>query len=106
MIDNTTIALEWLDTTLAEVEYKPNTHVYSLIMSVLRAALTSCLVLENQKHVNTGMIPSHLKWRLLIVLDYKPANILLSGVGSNCVTAKVGDLGLGKQVSRDNTHLD
>lgn len=30
-------------------------------------------------------------------IDYKPANILLSGIDTGCVTAKVGDLGLGTQ---------
>ncbi|KAJ5158230.1 uncharacterized protein N7500_007881 [Penicillium coprophilum] len=80
VIDDSTIALEWLDTTLAEVKYQPNDiGTHSLIVSVLRAALNSCAVLAGSRYVNT---------------DYKPANILLSGVESDCITAKVGDLGL------------
>ncbi|XHF99305.1 hypothetical protein AWENTII_002812 [Aspergillus wentii] len=79
VIDDSTIALEWLDTTLAEVKYQPNRCTYSLIKTVLKAALTSCVVLEGHQCVNT---------------DYKPANILLSGIYTGHVTAKVGDLGL------------
>ncbi|KAJ5789867.1 uncharacterized protein N7518_006878 [Penicillium psychrosexuale] len=80
VIDDSTIALEWLDTTLAELKYQPNDMgTHSLVVSVQRAALTSCVVLEDSKYVNT---------------DYKPANILLSGIGSDRITAKVGDLGL------------
>lgn len=54
VIDNSTIALEWLDTSLAEVECQPDMRTYSLIMTFLRATLTSCVVLENHKCVNTG----------------------------------------------------
>ncbi|KAE8154171.1 hypothetical protein BDV25DRAFT_136098 [Aspergillus avenaceus] len=80
VIDNRTIALEWLDTTLADVQYHPNARrTYSLIVAVLRAGLTSCILLERHKRVNT---------------DHKPANILLSGIDTGHVTAKVGDLGL------------
>lgn len=57
VIDSSTIALEWLNTTLAEVKYEPNMHTYSLIAAVLRAALTSCVVLEGHKYVNTGRAP-------------------------------------------------
>lgn len=57
VIDSSTIALEWLNTTLAEVKYEPNMHTYSLIAAVLRAALTSCVVLESHKCVNTGRAP-------------------------------------------------
>ncbi|KAJ6126017.1 hypothetical protein N7471_010510 [Penicillium samsonianum] len=79
VIDDSTIALEWLDTTLAEVEYHPDMRIYSLINTFLRAAFTSCVVLEDHKHVNT---------------DYKTANILLSDNRTDRVIAKVGDLGL------------
>lgn len=53
----TYIALEWLDTTLAEVKYQPDSLTYALIKTVLKATLTSCVVLEDQKHVNTGTVP-------------------------------------------------
>ncbi|RAH60505.1 hypothetical protein BO85DRAFT_365314 [Aspergillus piperis CBS 112811] len=78
-IDSSTIALEWLDTTLAEVKYQPSMRIYSLIVTFMRAALTSCIVLEGYGCVNT---------------DFKPANILLSGIETGYITAKVGDLGL------------
>ena len=56
-IDDSTIALEWLDTTLAEVKYRPDIRTYSIINAVLKAAFTSCLILEDYKYVNTGRIP-------------------------------------------------
>jgi hypothetical protein len=56
-IDDSTIALEWLDTTLAEVKYRPDMRTYSIIKAVLKAALTSCVILEDHKYVNTGRIP-------------------------------------------------
>ncbi|CAG8365486.1 unnamed protein product [Penicillium salamii] len=78
-IDDSTITLEWLDTTLAEVKYLPDMRTYSIIKSVLRTAFTSCVVLEDHKQVNT---------------DYKPANILLSNINTDHIIAKVEDLGL------------
>lgn len=53
-IDSSTIALEWLDTTLAEVKYQSSMRIYSLVVAVMRAALTSCVVLEGYGCVNTG----------------------------------------------------
>lgn len=41
----------------------------------------------------------------LTSLDYKPANILLSGVDTGCITAKVGDLGLGTQQRLSKTNF-
>ncbi|KAJ5493845.1 hypothetical protein N7463_009932 [Penicillium fimorum] len=76
VIDNSTIVLEWLDTTLAELRYKPNDiGTHSLIASVIRAAITSCVVLVGSKYLNIG-------------------NILPFSIGSDSITAKVGDLGL------------
>ncbi|CAG8205839.1 unnamed protein product [Penicillium nalgiovense] len=80
------------DSTLAEVKYCPNMHIYSLAKSFLRAAFTSCVVLENYEYVNT---------------DYKPANILLSGIRTDRVIAKVvvgwggGGGGVGEPLVRD-----
>jgi hypothetical protein len=54
-------------------------------------------VLENQKCVNTGISTSSPSKDLLMSQDYKPANILLSGIEPGRVVAKVGDLGLGEQ---------
>lgn len=56
-IDDSTIALEWLDTTLAEVKYRPDMRTYSIINAVLKAEFTSCVILEDHKYVNTGRIP-------------------------------------------------
>ena len=58
MIDNSTIALEWLDTILADVKYQPDKCTFSLIESVIRATLTSCVVLESHKCVNRGNAPA------------------------------------------------
>ena len=49
------VALEWLDTTLAQVKYQPGKDTYVLVEKVLSAALHSCVVLESHNHVNTGM---------------------------------------------------
>lgn len=97
IIDNRTIALEWLDTTLADVKYQPDLRTYALIKTVLKEALTSCDILDAQQHVNTGTV-FHLEGLAsgLTSLDYKPANILLSGVETGRIVARVGDLGLGK----------
>lgn len=58
VIDESTVVLEWLDTTLAELDYKPDMHTYRLIKTVLKAALNSCAVLKDLKKVNTGAVPS------------------------------------------------
>ncbi|KAI0896252.1 kinase-like domain-containing protein [Annulohypoxylon nitens] len=78
VIDDSTIALEWLDNTLLEVEYHPTLENYILIKEVLRAALTSCVILGDQGYVN---------------MDYKPSNILVSQAVNGYITAKVGDFG-------------
>ena len=49
------VALEWLETTLAQVKYHPGKDTYILVEKVLSAALHSCVVLESHDHVNTGM---------------------------------------------------
>lgn len=54
VIDQNTSALEWLDTTLPNLKYQSNMSTYSFIMSVLRAELGSCVVLECHGYVNTG----------------------------------------------------
>lgn len=64
VINDSTIALEWLDTTLADVKYKPDMHTYSLILTVLRAALSSCVVLDGHKCVNTGSVFDLVKFGL------------------------------------------
>lgn len=56
-INNCTLAGEWLDTTLAEVKYRPDMPTYALIRSFLDAALASCDVLDHERHVNTGTVP-------------------------------------------------
>ena len=54
VIDTNTIALEWLDTTLAGLSYQPNASTYAILKKVLWAALTSCDILDGQGYVNTG----------------------------------------------------
>jgi hypothetical protein len=55
-IDDCTLAVECLDTTLAEVEYRPDMRTYALIKSCLGAALASSDILNCQGHVNTGAV--------------------------------------------------
>lgn len=56
VIDNHTLALEWLDSTLADVKYQPDMRTYAIIKAVLKETLTSCVVLDCQQYVNTGKI--------------------------------------------------
>ena len=55
-IDDCTVSLEWLDTTLAEVKYLPDMRTYTLINSGLGAALVSSDILDRQGYVNTGAV--------------------------------------------------
>lgn len=55
-IDSRTIAVEWLDTTLADIKYQPDTRTYALIKTVLKETLTTCDILDSQQHVNTGIV--------------------------------------------------
>ncbi|KAK3296143.1 uncharacterized protein B0H64DRAFT_374272 [Chaetomium fimeti] len=73
-IDDRTVTLEWLDTTLAGVSYQPNAATYRLMAASLRAALESCVVLDHLDYVNT---------------DFKPANTLCSGIETGKIMAKV-----------------
>ncbi|KAL1885132.1 hypothetical protein Plec18167_001789 [Paecilomyces lecythidis] len=50
------LALEWRDTTLAEVKYRPDSVTYALIREVLKATLNSCVILDGEGCVNTGMV--------------------------------------------------
>ncbi|KKZ61071.1 hypothetical protein EMCG_04315 [[Emmonsia] crescens] len=88
------VAFEWLETTLQDVKYQPSMHIYAIIRTVAKTALTSCAILADRQLVNTGRTPDLKKgWHSLISLDYKPANFLLSGIETDDITAKVGDLG-------------
>jgi hypothetical protein len=93
-----TIALEWLDFTLAHIVYKPSWPIYEIIRAVLQASLSSCSILADQKYVNTGTVLALSKSLPLLTWgsDFKPANILLSGIGTEHLIAKVGDLGCGE----------
>lgn len=70
VIDDSTIALEWLDNTLLEVEYHPTLENYILIKEVLRAALTSCIILGDQGFVNMGMLPLESSLEKLALADH------------------------------------
>lgn len=89
------IALELLETTLANVKYQSNNQCYAIIKAVLKEKLTSCDVLAGQNYVNTGAIYCSKTQYSLTHPDYKPANVLLSGIETGKIVAKVGDLGLG-----------
>ncbi|KAI2642927.1 hypothetical protein GGS21DRAFT_544959 [Xylaria nigripes] len=92
------IALEWLDTTLADVKWNPfHMNSYRIIKEVLKAALESCVILTHLGLVNTGINSLSLEVKViphrLTSPDFKDANMLLSGINTNQITAKVGDLG-------------
>jgi hypothetical protein len=53
------VALEWLETTLAQVTYQPSKDTFVLVEKVLSSALHSCIVLESHGYVNTGMDHEH-----------------------------------------------
>lgn len=57
-INNCTLAFKWLDTTLGETKDQLNARTYALIKSCLGAALASCVILDGQRHVNTGTASS------------------------------------------------
>ncbi|KAI1120585.1 kinase-like domain-containing protein [Nemania abortiva] len=73
------LALEWLDSTLADLRYTDVMFNYSIMKAVIDTMLSSSGVLDGQVRVNT---------------DIKPANILLSNVDSGWPTVKTADLGL------------
>lgn len=54
VIDRRTIALKWLDTTLADIKYQPDVPTFAILKAVLEETLTSCDVLDGQQYVNTG----------------------------------------------------
>ena len=97
VIDSNTIALEWLETTLAELEYKAEDRTYSIILTILSATLDSCRILADDGYVNTGRVHGLQHSASADYSDYKTNNLLLSGIKIGRVTAKVGDLGLGEQ---------
>ena len=72
-------------------------------MTFLRETLTSCHILADHGYVNTGRVPGPQQSALANYSDYKTNNILLSGVDSGRITAKVGDLGLGEQAVINET---
>lgn len=53
----TYVAFEWLETTLADVKYQPDMHNYAIIKTIVKIALTSCIILADRQLVNTGRTP-------------------------------------------------
>lgn len=47
-------AFEWLDTTLAGVEYRPGKCKYAIAKAIIKTVLRSCIILANEELVNTG----------------------------------------------------
>ncbi|OJD12621.1 hypothetical protein ACJ73_09319 [Blastomyces percursus] len=66
-------AFEWLETTLADMEYRPGKCKYAIAKAIIETVLRSCIILAKEE---------------------LPANVLLSDIDTNDITVKVGDLGL------------
>ncbi|KAL1614354.1 hypothetical protein SLS56_012127 [Neofusicoccum ribis] len=73
------LALEWLDSTFADALPELNRRTYILITAIVETIMTSCISFGEVGLVNT---------------DTKPANILLSGMGTDDPVVKIADLGL------------
>ncbi|KAH9894621.1 kinase-like domain-containing protein [Xylariomycetidae sp. FL2044] len=82
------LALEWLDSTLRDVEYADVMLNYSFMKALIDTMLSSCDALDRHDRINT---------------DIKPVNILLSNVGSGHPTVKMADLGV---VYTSGTHVE
>jgi hypothetical protein len=54
---NPYIAFEWLETTLADVQYHPGMRNYAIIEAILKTVLRSCIILADRELVNTGRTP-------------------------------------------------
>ncbi|KAK2748459.1 hypothetical protein FQN55_004399 [Onygenales sp. PD_40] len=50
-------AFEWLETTLADVQYRPSMSNYAIIRAVVKTVLRSCIILADRELVNTGRQP-------------------------------------------------
>lgn len=88
------LALEWMNTTFADVLLKPDIRSHVLIKHIIHTLMLSYICLGQAKIINTSttlhfvsMLP------LLTKSDTKPANILLSGIDTDHLVIKVADLG-------------
>ncbi|KAF2453077.1 kinase-like domain-containing protein [Lineolata rhizophorae] len=73
------LALEWLDSTLADLRYADVVFNYNIMKVIIENMLSSSDVLDQLSLIN---------------LDIKPVDILLSNVDSGCPSVKIADLGL------------
>lgn len=89
------VAFEWLETTLADVQHQPGKHNYAIVKTIVNTVLTSCIILADRQLANTGRTPD-LKGLASANQRRLQANIMLSGIETDDITAKVGDLGLGE----------
>lgn len=51
------VAFEWLETTLAGVQYQPGIHNYAIVKTTVETVLTSYIILAISQLVNTGRTP-------------------------------------------------
>ncbi|KAM3422435.1 hypothetical protein BST61_g2785 [Cercospora zeina] len=73
------LVLECFDATLQDIPPEPHRQNLTLLHAIIRAVLSSSAALNSENLVNT---------------DIKPDNILVSGLDTNDLTVKLGDLGL------------
>ncbi|KAM3422436.1 hypothetical protein BST61_g2785 [Cercospora zeina] len=72
------LVLECFDATLQDIPPEPHRQNLTLLHAIIRAVLSSSAALNSENLVNT---------------DIKPDNILVSGLDTNDLTVKLGDLG-------------
>jgi serine/threonine protein kinase len=103
------LALEWMDTTLADISTDSHIENPVLIASILKTVLGGFGELEREHLVYTGMpfaplgviiyIPD-----ILSTAGLKPANVLVSDIDGPSLEVKIGDLGLSSMPTHIPTH--
>ncbi|KAI1455392.1 kinase-like domain-containing protein [Annulohypoxylon moriforme] len=77
VIGDDIIVLEWMDCTLADIAYQPHWRIYAIFKEIIKATLTSNIVLAEQGYAYSG---------------FRAESIFVSGINTDHVTVKVGDL--------------
>lgn len=89
------LALEWMETTLADVPCILPLRSPILVRNVVKAVLQALAAVEREGLVYSGTpCTSESSAQTLSKIDLKPSNVLLSGIDGPSPKAKLGDLGL------------